>query len=251
MRDIKRKKTVTVKAGHSYLARAQRAASKSNAPLSAVGGVVRHARTRTPGRPLAGRGRRVPALSALAATPAHAADGEIDGSPLNVAADDTGFLQVTFDGSATGEFTPRPAGLALAGLTACAPGRPADVEVHRLRRHGGLPFTRTGAQPPTVTGDGSVGRPVCRDVQLRRAPGPDPDRARHPASDVRQRVVRRHGDLQRLDGWWSGRDPCRRRFYASARPLCGRQRQRHGFLRRPDLRARSAPCIHCSPAPHA
>ena len=29
VRDIKRKKTVTVKAGHSYLARAQRAASKS------------------------------------------------------------------------------------------------------------------------------------------------------------------------------------------------------------------------------
>jgi hypothetical protein len=29
VRDLKRKKTVTVKAGHSYLARAQRAASKS------------------------------------------------------------------------------------------------------------------------------------------------------------------------------------------------------------------------------
>jgi hypothetical protein len=29
VRDLKRKKTLTVKAGHSYLARAQRAASKS------------------------------------------------------------------------------------------------------------------------------------------------------------------------------------------------------------------------------
>ena len=29
VRDFKRKKTVTVKAGHSYLARAQRAASKA------------------------------------------------------------------------------------------------------------------------------------------------------------------------------------------------------------------------------
>ena len=58
------------------------------------------------------------ALSAIAAAPAHAASVEINGSPLNVAADDTGFLQVTFDGSATGEFTPRPAGLGLAGFTA-------------------------------------------------------------------------------------------------------------------------------------
>jgi hypothetical protein len=29
VRDLKRKKTITVKAGHSYLARAQRAASKA------------------------------------------------------------------------------------------------------------------------------------------------------------------------------------------------------------------------------
>ena len=74
------------------------------------------------------------ALSAVAATPAHAASVEINGSPLNVAADDTGFLQVTFDGSATGEFTPRPAGLGLAGFTAALQAQPADVDLHRLRR---------------------------------------------------------------------------------------------------------------------
>ena len=99
------------------------------------------------------------ALSAAAATPVHAASVEINGSPLNVAADDTGFLQVTFDGSATGEFTPRPAGLGLAGLTAALRVNPTGPTFTVYGVHGGLPFTRTGAQPPTVTGDGSPGNP--------------------------------------------------------------------------------------------
>jgi hypothetical protein len=99
------------------------------------------------------------ALSAAAATPVNAASVEINGAPLNVASDDTGFLQVTFDGSVTGEFTPRPAGLGLAGFTAALQLAPPTSNFTVYGVHGGLPFTRTGAQPPTVTGDGSVGNP--------------------------------------------------------------------------------------------
>jgi ABC-type nitrate/sulfonate/bicarbonate transport system substrate-binding protein len=44
------------------------------------------------------------ALGALAAAPASATTLTIDGSPLNVSADDTGLFQVTFDGSPSGEF---------------------------------------------------------------------------------------------------------------------------------------------------
>jgi hypothetical protein len=99
------------------------------------------------------------ALSAAAATPVNAASVEINGSPLNVAADDTGFLQVTFDGSVTGEFTPRPAGLGLAGFTAALRLTPTAPNFNVYGVHGGLPFTRTGTQPPTVTGDGSAGNP--------------------------------------------------------------------------------------------
>ena len=57
------------------------------------------------------------ALSALAA-PAQATTLTIDGSPLNVSADDTGLFQVTFDGSPSGEFLARPNSVAYAGLSA-------------------------------------------------------------------------------------------------------------------------------------
>ena len=43
-------------------------------------------------------------LSAMAAPPALAVDGVIDGSPLNVYANDVGRLQAAFDGVASGEF---------------------------------------------------------------------------------------------------------------------------------------------------
>ena len=53
---------------------------------------------------------------------AHAATATIDGTPLNITASDRGSIQVTFDGSATGEFTPQPSEPAYAGLTAAVGG---------------------------------------------------------------------------------------------------------------------------------
>ena len=43
-------------------------------------------------------------LSAIAAPPALAVDGMIDGTPLNVWANDVGRLQAAFDGAQSGEF---------------------------------------------------------------------------------------------------------------------------------------------------
>ena len=90
VRDFKRKKTVTVKAGHSYLARAQRAASKTQAARLKVGPALRSDRgagiasrrgggtdaPETDGRSLAGRRRGVPgAERRSAAARAQAVDG--------------------------------------------------------------------------------------------------------------------------------------------------------------------------------
>ena len=52
----------------------------------------------------------------MTAAPAHAADDAIDGSPLNIYANDNGQLQVAFDGSDTGEFYPPALAPANAGL---------------------------------------------------------------------------------------------------------------------------------------
>ena len=124
VRDFKRKKTVTVKAGHSYLARAQRAASKSRALTSdpclrrslpervASSPWGRHGRTRDAG-PAVGRLWLGPASRSARSRRARACrDAAIDGSPLNDHANDTGLFQVTFDGTASGEFLARPSGLA-------------------------------------------------------------------------------------------------------------------------------------------
>jgi hypothetical protein len=96
------------------------------------------------------------ALSALAAAPAHAADGVIDGTPLNVYANDVGRLQAAFDGAQSGEFytgvlAPTNGGLSAAVQT--VGGNAFTV----YGRAGGLPFT--AVSPPTLSGDGSPGNP--------------------------------------------------------------------------------------------
>jgi hypothetical protein len=123
--------------------------------LRAVG-----ARRRThPGR-IAGR---LPAvvgvclvLSAVGASPGLAADGVIDGAPLNVYANDVGRLQAAFDGAASGEFYTGALAPSDAGLSAAVQlptGGPFTV----YGRAGGLPFTATSA--PVLSGDGSSGSP--------------------------------------------------------------------------------------------
>jgi hypothetical protein len=99
------------------------------------------------------------AFSAVGVAPAHAADGVIDGSPLNIYGNDNGQLQVAFDGSATGEFFPSGLAPANAGLNvALTPViSPGPFEVRGFL---GAAFqAATPAAPPVVTGNGSAGNP--------------------------------------------------------------------------------------------
>jgi hypothetical protein len=96
------------------------------------------------------------ALAALSAPPAHAADGVIDGSPLNVYANDVGRLQAGFDGVASGEFytgalMPNDGGISVAVQ---AVGANAFTVYGRA---GGRALTPVSA--PVVTGNGSAGSP--------------------------------------------------------------------------------------------
>ena len=127
----------------------------SRGSLRAVG-----ARHRTQPGSTAGRWSAVVgaclALSAIAAPPALAADGVIDGAPLNVYANDVGRLQAAFDGAASGEFytgalAPSDAGLSAAVQT--VGGNAFTV----YGRSGGLQFTAVSA--PAFSGDGSAGNP--------------------------------------------------------------------------------------------
>jgi hypothetical protein len=95
------------------------------------------------------------ALTALGAAPAYAADGVIDGTPLNVYANDVGRLQAAFDGAASGEFYTGALAPTDGGLTA-AVQLPTGVQFTVWGR-GGTPFTATSA--PALTGDGSPGNP--------------------------------------------------------------------------------------------
>jgi hypothetical protein len=100
------------------------------------------------------------ALSALAAAPALAVNVSVDGSPLNITANDRGVLQIAFDGSATGEFYPAPADPAYAGFTAALrAATTAPFQVFSYTSGGGFRFTPTASQPPSVAGDGSPGNP--------------------------------------------------------------------------------------------
>jgi hypothetical protein len=99
-------------------------------------------------------------LSLLVAPSSHAATATIDGSPLNITASDRGSIQVTFDGSATGEFLPVPSSeLTYAGFTA-AVRRPTDNGLTGFSYTTGGGFLFTASSPaPTVIGDGSAANP--------------------------------------------------------------------------------------------
>jgi hypothetical protein len=95
-------------------------------------------------------------LSALAAAPAGAVDGFIDGSPLNVYANDVGRLQAGFDGVASGEFytgalMPNDGGISVAVQA----GSANAFTVYG--RAGQRALTPVSA--PVVTGNGSAGSP--------------------------------------------------------------------------------------------
>jgi hypothetical protein len=96
------------------------------------------------------------ALMAFAAAPALAADGMIDGTPLNVWANDVGRLQAAFDGAQSGEFytgalMPNDGGLS----AAVQPIGANNFTV--FGRAGGLQFIAVMA--PIRTGDGTPGNP--------------------------------------------------------------------------------------------
>jgi hypothetical protein len=92
---------------------------------------------------------------AVAASPARAVDGVIDGTPLNVYANDVGRLQAAFDGAPSGEFYTGVLAPADGGLTA-AVQLPTGGQFTIYGR-GGTPFTAVSA--PTLSGDGSPGSP--------------------------------------------------------------------------------------------
>jgi hypothetical protein len=93
---------------------------------------------------------------ALAAAPAGAVDGMIDGSPLNVWANDVGRLQAAFDGAQSGEFYTGALMPNDGGLSA-AVQRVGDTAFTVYGRAGGRQFTP--AMAPIRTGDGSPGNP--------------------------------------------------------------------------------------------
>ena len=179
VRDFKRKKTVTVKAGHSYLARAQRAASKSKrltALLRCADAAWRvacepwgrHARTRDAGPAVGRRAAARAWRSARSRRAGRARDGAIDGTPLNVAANDTGLFQVASTAAPSGEFLARPNGVAYAGLSAALTVSASNGELHRVRRHG----RQSVPGNPRVAADAHrrrrPRRSVRRDLGLRR-----------------------------------------------------------------------------------
>jgi hypothetical protein len=101
-------------------------------------------------------------MLAWAAAPARAATGVIDGTPLNIYADDQGRLQVAFDGSATGEFFPPGLMPGNAGLNVAVASTAATTEPFTVYGFQGSAFTPTSA--PVVGGDGSAGNPWTLDT---------------------------------------------------------------------------------------
>jgi hypothetical protein len=96
------------------------------------------------------------------AVPARAATvGTIPGSPLTINADDNGQLQVTFNGTTTGEFFPPSSQSANAGFN-LAVGQASTFTVFGFR---GSSFMSNGA--PTVTGSGSANDPWILSTSFR------------------------------------------------------------------------------------
>ena len=95
------------------------------------------------------------AALAWSAAPARAATvGTIPGSPLTINADDNGQLQVTFNGSSTGEFFYPSSQSANAGFNLAIAQVATPFAVYGFQ---GSAFSSITA--PTVTGDGSAGNP--------------------------------------------------------------------------------------------
>jgi hypothetical protein len=132
--------------------------------MSAEGGLVRGGRR--------GRWIAVAALCgsmlAWSAAPARAATGVIDGTPLNIYADDVGRFQVAFHGSAGGEFSPPALAPADAGLNIAFEQIGTSVPRTDLTVYGfqGNPFVPNPQLPPTVTGDGSPANPYTLTTQF-------------------------------------------------------------------------------------
>jgi hypothetical protein len=98
------------------------------------------------------------------AAPAQAADTVIDGSPLNIYANDQGQLQVGFDGSSTGEFFLPSLSPANGGVNvAVGPG--GNAGPFMVFGFLGAPFTQPAAL--TITGDGSPGNPWVLSTNFR------------------------------------------------------------------------------------
>jgi hypothetical protein len=101
----------------------------------------------------------------LSAAPAQAADTVIDGSPLNIYANDNGQLQVGFDGSPTGEFFLPSLSPASGGVNVAVAGTGMDGSPFTVFGFLGSSFTQPAAL--TVTGDGSPGNPWVLNTNFR------------------------------------------------------------------------------------
>jgi hypothetical protein len=103
---------------------------------------------------------------ALSAAPAGAATvGTIPGSPLTINADDNGQLQVTFNGSSTGEFYPSSSQSANAGFNLAQTGfidNPNNFTVFGFRGMDFMPDT-----VPAVSGNGSPASPWVLTTRFR------------------------------------------------------------------------------------
>ena len=108
-------------------------------------------------------------LFALPAAQARATDFTIDGSPLNIYANDAGQLQVAFDGSANGEFFPGTLAPASAGVNVALTTFPPSLTVYGFR--GSAPLAPDGTPPSSfppagLTGNGSANSPYTLRINL-------------------------------------------------------------------------------------
>jgi hypothetical protein len=97
-------------------------------------------------------------MLALSVAPARAADAVIDGSPLNIYANDNGQLQVAFDGSTTGEFYNATLAPANGGLNVALAQLP-NATSFTVFGFQGMDFFPVAGMAPTVSGNGSAGSP--------------------------------------------------------------------------------------------
>jgi hypothetical protein len=104
-----------------------------------------------------GRWSAAVVASLVLTAPAGAADGVIDGTPMNVYANDVGRLQAAFDGASSGEFYTGALAPTDGGFTAAVVSAQTPAADFSFFGRGGTPFTATGA--PVVSGNGSPTSP--------------------------------------------------------------------------------------------